>query len=148
MSGKANTTMATDKKSMNAQDPGMAAQPAPGVVAQPAATQPTPPVVGADGKVATPVAPGDDVPSIPNEASKGQGTTQEDADKAAGGNYRVLYPISYGGKDGGHQQARPGDIVFLSAEDAKGLLEAKAVESADTSGAEKKPGETDPRKIQ
>lgn len=130
--------MAIDKKSLtpqtNSQDADMHASPAPSL--------------GPDGQPLNPISPGDPEPAMPNKASHGQGTSQEDADKNAGGNYRVLYPVSYGDKDGSHQQAKPGDIIFLNAADAKGLLAAKAVESADTSGADTKPGETDPRKIQ
>ena len=118
------------------------------VQGKPVVTAPAAQTLGPDGKPLEPLKPGDPEPSMPNAASTGKGTTQEDADKAAGGNYRVLYPISYGAKDGSYQQAKPGDIVFLAADDAKGLLASKAVESADTSGAETKPGETDPRKIQ
>lgn len=133
--------MANDKKSSfpqtNAQDPQQPAQPV-------AVDQP---VKDADGKTVQPVSPGDEPRAMDNKSSHGQGTTQDDADKAAAGNYRVLEPITYGGPDG-HSKANPGDIVFLTADDAKGLLHAKAVESADTSGADQKAGATDPRKIQ
>jgi hypothetical protein len=139
-------TMANDKKSSypqqtNSQDPQQPAQPAP------QQALPTPPVVDADGKTVEPVKPGDEPRAMENKSSHGQGTTQDDADKAAAGNYRVLEPIAYGGADG-HSKAVAGDIVFLSAEDAKGLLKAKAVESADTTGADEKTKTTDPRKIQ
>ena len=138
--------MANDpKKSItpptNAQDPQMPAQPAPQA---PAATSP---VVDADGKTVEPVKPGDAPRAMENKASTGQGTTQEDADKAAAGNYRVLEPITYG-SGGGQAHAQPGDIVHLSAEDAVGLLKAKAVETADTTGLVEKTGDGDPRKIQ
>ena len=145
--------MANDpKKSItpptNAQDPAMPAQPA--TTQQQLAAQAdasAQPALGPDGKPVPTVKAGDEPHAIENKASAGQGTTQEDADKAAAGNYRVLEPITYSSKDG-HTKASPGDIVFLSAEDAVGLLKAKAVETADTSGLVGKPGESDPRKIQ
>jgi hypothetical protein len=137
--------MANDKKSSypqtNAQDPQQPAQPAP------QQALPTPPVVDADGKTVEPVKPGDEPRAMENKSSHGQGTTQDEADKAAAGNYRVLEPITYAGTDG-HTKANAGDLVYLSAEDAKGLLKAKAVESADTTGADEKAKSADPRKIQ
>jgi len=136
----------------NAQDPKQAAQPAQPQQGHPAAAPVTPEgqtqPSGAPGQgEVKALAAGDPMPSVPNAESHGQGTTQEDANKAAGGAYRVLYPISHS-ENGQYRRYETNDIVHLSAEDAKAFLETKAVESADTSGADHKAGSADPRKIQ